>query len=313
MAAEVFRNIEGIYVGKHFSDDAIRSTMSYKPRPGDLFLTCYPKSGSSWTHRIIYNILMDAADPDDPMDPYLRIPFLDMRGGDAAIYAPRPAAFKTHLPFSKAPYSPEAKYIHLARNPYDVCVSFYYHTRNTPAYNFHNGTFDEFFELFLQGRVDFGDYFQNVLSWYRHRNDANVLSLTYEELKENTREHIVKIAAFIDPDREKKLKEKPELVERILEKTNVENMKKVLNYNTKRLTLKEPRLLDNVRPELQKGLRTFFDFINVPMTGDFVRKAQVGDWRNHFSLEQVAKMKERIAEATAGTDFMSLWKDVDLP
>ncbi|KAH8028635.1 hypothetical protein HPB51_017853 [Rhipicephalus microplus] len=178
MATDVFRNIEGLHIGKHFSDDAILSTLAYKPRPGDLFLVSYPKAGSTWTQHIMYNILMNAENATNPFDLLMRFPCLDLQGAEAAMYAPQPSAFKSHLPFNKIPYSPEAKYVYIARNPYDTCVSFYYHTKHIPAYRFQDGTFDEFFELFMQGRVEFGDYFQNVISWYEHRNDSNVLFLT---------------------------------------------------------------------------------------------------------------------------------------
>ncbi|KAH7941231.1 hypothetical protein HPB49_011263 [Dermacentor silvarum] len=164
MAAEIYRTIGGVFLPKHFSDEAVLSTLAYRPQPGDLFIVSYPKCGTTWMQNIVYNILMDAEEPKDFLQQALQLPFLEMQGAEAAVYAPKPAAFKTHLSFQKNPYSPEAKYIYIARNPYDCCVSFYYHTKNIPLYQFENGTFDEFFEIFLQGRVDFGDYFENVLS-----------------------------------------------------------------------------------------------------------------------------------------------------
>ncbi|XP_077523982.1 sulfotransferase ssu-1-like [Amblyomma americanum] len=316
MAAEVFRTLDGVFLGKHFPDDAVRSTLAYKPRPDDLFTVSYPKCGTTWMQHIVYNILMNGEESSDPLDLVLRLPFLEMQGGEAAEYAPRPAAFKTHLSFHKNPYSPDAKYIYITRNPYDCCVSFYYHTRNLPPYKFADGTFDQFFELFLQGRVDFGDYFENVLSWYEHRNDPNVLFLTYEDLKRDTARGILKIAAFIGEDQEKKLKANPELMKRILENTSVQHMKKKVMVSpppVKLEDLSESELLKRLRPELLKGVRNVIDVTREPMTGEFVRKGQVGDWRNHFSPEQIRRLKERIAEATAGSDLMSLWKDVDIP
>lgn len=313
MATDVFRNIEGLHIGKHFSDDTILSTLAYKPRPGDLFLVSYPKAGSTWTQHIMYNILMNAEDPTNPFDLLMRFPCLDLQGAEAAVYAPKPSAFKSHLPFNKIPYSPEAKYVYIARNPYDTCVSFYYHTRDIPAYRFRDGTFDEFFDLFIQGRVEFGDYFQNVISWYEHRSDSNVLFLTYEELKKDTRSCVLKIAAFMGPEWEKKLKESPELFERILQKTSLTHMKMLFHHDPQRTPLSKSPMLSTVRPEIRKGVLTLVALMETPMTGEFVRKGKVGDWRNHFSPEQIQRMKDRIAEASAISDFMGLWKDVDIP
>lgn len=81
---------------------------------------------------------------------------------------PRPGAFKTHLPFRLVPWSDKAKYIYVTRNPKDTCVSAFHHMKNLPVNGF-EGNFDEFFEHFLSGDIDLGDYFDHVLGWYEHR------------------------------------------------------------------------------------------------------------------------------------------------
>ncbi|KAL1414130.1 hypothetical protein MTO96_000949 [Rhipicephalus appendiculatus] len=148
MASEIFRIIEGLHLSQYFSDEAVLSTLNYKPRPGDLFLVSYPKSGSTWTMQIIYNILMEAEESTNPLDRVIRIPMMELQGAEAAVNAPIPRAFRSHMSFDKVPYSAEAKYVYIARNPYDTCVSFYYHTRNMRIYRFHEGTFNDFLELF---------------------------------------------------------------------------------------------------------------------------------------------------------------------
>ncbi|KAL1457321.1 hypothetical protein MTO96_006246 [Rhipicephalus appendiculatus] len=53
--------------------------------------------------------------------------------------------------------------------------------------------------------------------------------------------------------------------------------------------------------------------VKKPMNGDFVRKAIVGDWKNHFDSDQIKRMKEKIASKFHGSSVMSLWEDVELP
>ena len=40
-----------------------------------------------------------------------------------------------------------------------------------------------FFRNFVDGKVIFGDFFDQVLSWWPHKDDENVLFLTFEEMR----------------------------------------------------------------------------------------------------------------------------------
>ncbi|KAL1471242.1 hypothetical protein MTO96_040021 [Rhipicephalus appendiculatus] len=233
--------------------------------------------------QIIYNILMEAEESTNPLDRVIRIPMMELQGAEAAVNAPIPRAFRSHMSFDKVPYSAEAKYVYIARNPYDTCVSLYYHTRNMRIYRFHEGTFNDFLELFLQGRVEHGDYFENVTSWYEHANDPNVLFLTYEELKKNTRRCVLRIAEFMGPEYGKKFQENPELLFRVLENTSFDQMKKAFNHDAKKSPLSKSPFLKTARPEILKGLLAFMALVETPATGDFVRRGQVGDWKNKFA------------------------------
>ncbi|KAL3193989.1 hypothetical protein MRX96_001905 [Rhipicephalus microplus] len=284
MATDAFTYIEGLYIGKAFPEDAVRSTIAYEPRPGDLFIVTYPKCGTSWMQQIVYNILTDGNIPEDKTDAVLRLPFLEIQGADAATHSLKPGAFKTHLPFWLNPYSPDAKYIYVARNPYDCCVSFYHHTKNFAMYHYEDGTFDDFLDKFVDGKVDFGDYFDHLLSWYEHRHDPNVLFLTFEQIKRDPRASILRVAEFMGDAYGAKLRDDEAL----------------LKKNHKR----------QWHPALVKGFEAFKAYFAKPMKGDFARKGVVGDWKKHFSDDHVAKMKRYIASKTAGSDVMSLWPEI---
>lgn len=108
-------------------------------------------------------------------------PHLEEIGKETIEKLRQPRVIKTHFPRQLTPYHPAAKYIYVARNPFDCVVSFYHHTRGfIQHYNFADGTFDDFFECFIRGEVDFGDYFDHLLPWYEYRDEENVLFLTYE-------------------------------------------------------------------------------------------------------------------------------------
>lgn len=66
------------------------------------------------------------------------------------------------------PASSPAKYIYIARNPKDVVVSMYHHTVAWTDFQF-NGNFDQFFDLFMSGSVQWGSWFDHVLDWWNHK------------------------------------------------------------------------------------------------------------------------------------------------
>ncbi|KAH7972210.1 hypothetical protein HPB52_009399 [Rhipicephalus sanguineus] len=212
------------------------------------------------------------------------MPFLERQGAEHSVLKNRPDAIKTHLPCYKHRYSPQARYLYITRNPFDCCVSYYYHTKHMPAYCFEQGTFDDFFELFITGDVEFGDYFDHLLSWYAHRSDPNVLLLTYEELKGDTAGTVVKIASFLGDEYAARLRREPAL-----------------------------QKVECAKAQDFPAATSLEELVQRPMTGEFVRKGAVGDWKGLFSPVHVQRMLERIRIKTAGSDVMDLWKDIDIP
>lgn len=310
----VYRDFEGLYISKIFTDENLRSTLSYQPRDDDVFIVSYPKCGTTWMQHIVYNIFRDGTPPGGLLEMMTMAPFLELLGAEGARAMPRPGAIKTHLPFSKQPYSPKTKYIYITRNPYDCCVSFYYHTKGFHPYLFEEGTFDQFFDMFVEGKVDYGDYFDHLLSWYEHRNDDNVLFVTYEQLKKDTPGVVLKIADFLGKEQYgDKMRQHPEIFQKILGAITIESMKKI-NAEMKNMGQNLLSMPPEAMPEFMKSFRDHMtSHGDKPVKGEFVRKGIVGDWRNHFSPEQITRMKERIALKTAGSDVMGLWKDTHLP
>lgn len=310
-----YHEVDGFYISKSFPVECVRSALRYKVQPGDLFIVSYPKCGTTWMQHIVYNIINDHPPPKNQLLSWIQMPFLEAQGAESVEDMKRPGPIKTHMAFRFQPYSKDAKYIYVARNPYDCCVSYFYHTKHMPEYHFEEGTFDQFFEMFVEGKVDFGDYFDHLLSWYDHRNDPNVLFVTYEQLKKDIRAWVLKIADFIGEEFGQKLRSDNSLLDNVLQNISVKNMKETVNDSMKNLF---DNLDSSLGGKVPKWVALMKESIGAeacdkPMTGDFVRKGVVGDWRNHFSEDQVQRLKKRIQEKTQGSDVMDLWKDADIP
>ncbi len=54
------------------------------------------------------------------------------------------------------PYNKSTKYLYVLRNLKDVCVSYYYHTKDK-AHNQFTGDFHDFFGCWIKGEIPYGD------------------------------------------------------------------------------------------------------------------------------------------------------------
>jgi hypothetical protein len=170
------------------------------------------------------------------------------------------------------PQNPKTKYIFVARNPKDCVVSFFHHTRGfIKHYNFSDGCFDTFFDLFLHGKVDFGDYFTTLRSWFDHRNDPNVLFLTYEDLRTGySGPEMLSVADFLDPDIYPARLRVGDSSDQILLHSSLESMKK------------DPTRFSSERPKEHTP---------------FIRKGSVGGWDELLSEEQSCLLDQRMRSA----------------
>ncbi len=125
----------------------------------------------------------------------------------------------------------------------------------------------QFFELFKQQKLFFGDYFETNTLWYKFNKDReNSLIVKYEDMKKDHRGHVIKIAKFMGFDLSDKV------IDTIVEKTGKKNMGK----------------------EVNQAINKTYGWASEK--SEFIRKGIVGDWVNYFSQEQSdyidAKCKE---------------------
>ncbi|XP_049525986.1 amine sulfotransferase-like [Dermacentor silvarum] len=160
----------------------------------------------------------------------------------------------------------------------------------------------------------YGDYFDHVLPWYEQRNKSNILFITYEQLKADTRGMVLKIAEFLGGKHCANLRNNDILIQRILDNCSMESMRAILKDGVVD-RLKEIARVASEKPLKSLKLLGKTTTANVQMHegGGFVRKGLVGDCKNYFTPEQVERTKTWITTKTRGSDIMSLWDDLCLP
>lgn len=170
----------------------------YRPYPGDVFVASYPRCGGAWVAYLLYMLTNDGEEPSSQNQLTLEIPSLECVGRKVEDLAP-PRKLKTHLPASRMRLSPAAKYIYVIRNYKDCCVSLYeFMTARAADYRFCDGTFEDYYDSFLAGTVEDNDYFDHLISWWRHRDQPNFFFLSVENLKENFQKQIIDMAEFLE-------------------------------------------------------------------------------------------------------------------
>ncbi|XP_072340221.1 sulfotransferase 1A1-like [Scyliorhinus torazame] len=240
----------------------------FQADPQDLLIATYPKAGATWVQEIVDFILQDG-DADRcrraPMDS--RIPFLEFSckgfhppGTELLAKMPSPKVMKTHLPFQLLPKSfldQDCKMIYCARNAKDILVS-YFHFDSMNKMQPEPGTWEEYFHKFLQGNVSYGLWHDHVKGWWAQKDKHPILYIFYEDIKEDPRREIVKVMRFLGkalPDT---------VVDGIVQHTSFQSMK------------------ENPMSNYASVPAIVFD----QTVSTFMRKGEVGDWKNHFTAAQ---------------------------
>jgi hypothetical protein len=200
----------------------------FTPRPDDIFISAYPRSGTTMSQMMLYQLTTDGAMTFSHISEvcpwFERALGVTRRDLDAM---PSPRVFKTHLSYRLAPKG-ACKYIYLIRDGRDVAVS-YFHLHRT--HTWFRGTFDRFFARFMRGWVPWGSWFRHVSTWTANPKHLNILYLHYEEIVADMEGAIRKIAAFCG------LVLKPEDLPRLLERSSFAFMKEhevQFDYHTER-------------------------------------------------------------------------------
>jgi len=94
--------------------------------------------------------------------------------------------FNTHLHWEMLPKHKRARFIYVCRDGRDACVSFFHHLssqrkKTDDGYVF-EGTFQEFHERWVAGKIEFGRWADHIASWNNAFGDSRVFFVSYEEM-----------------------------------------------------------------------------------------------------------------------------------
>ncbi|GAB6018595.1 hypothetical protein CHUAL_000283 [Chamberlinius hualienensis] len=262
------------------------NSQKFQAKKDDVFVVSYPKTGTTWMQEMVYlignlddDVKKRSSDNLEKRFPHLEYPKEDLDKFEKPQHQhKRPKFYKTHLPYTILPKSiheHKCKIVYITRNPKDTLVSLwnFYKMLKPVSYR---GTLKEFLNLFINDQVVYAPYSRNVIEFWNHHDDPNVLFVTYEDVTKDIRSNVIKIADFLG----KNLNE--EQVEQVCRHCNFSEMSKNPKANYSHWN--------------KEGL--------INKDEKFLRKGEVGGWRNHFDDEINSRMDQWISEH---------FKDVEIP
>ena len=250
----------------------------------DIYVLGWPKNGTTWTQELVWCIRSTCdletakTTPLDTRVPFMDVPFVLDVVKDKIPFSledyfasleklPKPRILKCHLPFSLLPNKllEESRAVLWLRNPKDTVVSLYHHEKLF-AHHGYTGSFPSYFELFMDGLSMWTSYFDYVTEAWQRRDHRNLCLLFFEEMKQDQAASIRKVARFLN----KNLTDVQ--VDALVSHLSFKNMEKNPAVNKEHLR--------------ENGFRD--------KDGAFMRKGEIGDWKNYFNYDMNKRMDEAI-------------------
>jgi hypothetical protein len=166
---------------------------TFTPRPDDIFVATYPRSGTSLMQATLHHLApghqVDFQHIDE-VSPFLEKALQAQRSLDEL---PSPRVFKTHLPCRLVTQWP-GRYVYVSRCGRDVLLSYYHFFA---AYVDSTIRFESFFKMFLTGNVQYGSWFRHVLEWETLRGSETAHFVRYDQLVTNPQECLESLTLFL--------------------------------------------------------------------------------------------------------------------
>uniref|UniRef100_A0A5F8GIB2 Sulfotransferase n=1 Tax=Monodelphis domestica TaxID=13616 RepID=A0A5F8GIB2_MONDO len=157
--------------------------------------------GTTWMIEIL-SLILKNGDPSwaRSVPNWERAPWCEtVQGLWQIMQMPSPRLISSHLPIQLFPrnfFNSKAKVIYISRNPRDVLVSFYHYSKIAGHLKDPENP-DQFFQDFLDGKIQFGSWFDHIKGWMRMEGKDNFLFTTYEELQKDLRGSVQRISEFL--------------------------------------------------------------------------------------------------------------------
>ena len=185
-----------------FGESRIRNIPKVSIRHDDVLLCGFPKTGCHWMYEVISMLLKGKV----KLSRHGKVfgGMIDAVPQIMLALVPSPRVLNTHVLYEGLPtevWEKKNKIILTVRNPKDTVVSYYNHVTNLKSAYGYDGSFNDFFDLFIEGKLEYGDYFDHLLDWEKRMKSQNcnqILMVSFEDLKADPLKCVHKVAEFLE-------------------------------------------------------------------------------------------------------------------
>ncbi|KAL3842280.1 hypothetical protein ACJMK2_020311 [Sinanodonta woodiana] len=251
-------------------------------RDDDVLICTFRKSGTHWIWEIVSMLRKGKAEYDPKIK---ETAMLELLSKDQIEALESPRNLNTHFPLRMLPkdlLEKKRKIIHVMRNPKDVAVSLYHHFKSLKigVGTVYSGTFSEYLSLFFSlemgAKGSWNKYVRDFEKFAKDNPDYPILSLYFEDIKQDPKREITKVAQFLDvPYTE-------ELITAVAERCDFENLKKANQE------IKDDYITRKIAPDGRQFM---------------YRKGIVGDWKNWFTVAQNELFDETFERWMSGSEL----------
>ncbi len=206
----------------------------YAPTKQDVFVATFAKSGTNWMMQIAHQLAFHGKGEFDHIHSVVPWPDTALMGPlrgyaipleDPWVWQASPEkrrVIKTHFDWEFIPYSEDARYIMVIRDPKDVFVSSYFFFVQNGFLHPIVRSYETLLKIFLSENFPVGgSWAVNTAGYWAERHRPNVMIVSFKSMKEDLRGTVIKVADFLD------IRVSDDVIDLVCEQSSFEYMQRI--------------------------------------------------------------------------------------
>lgn len=267
--------------------DRIRNLTVYED---DVWVVTFLKSGTTWTQEMVWLIdhdldyntasAVNLTERSVFLEVVSFVTNMDVNDSMSQVeQLPRPRHIKSHLPLALLPkqlWTVKPKIVYVARNPKDVTTSLMHHYKHLHGFK---GSKQDFLDGILADQIIYCPMVKHATEFWTVSRRDHVLFLHYEDMKKNLATVLLQVCKFF---------------RKTFTPTQLAMLEQHLSFDS----MKENNSANNQTLVTKMEVAT-----SVPCDFKFMRKGQVGGYKDELPAEFVSKLDELVRDQLRGTGF----------